>query len=207
MGRISKSKYKSFAYNSAAHHMNKYAVILLLITILMVSVACSLFHSEKDEASFQQEIIGILGTEDVSEAEPTEAFSSAQEPAQSSGPAQGSAEVSGVLGTDDYLVTSENFTCTCQEVTGVVTKELRVVDDHLEIVDADGNVRVYDKIGENTYKKSVMGYYILVVDGQDTKVDREESTVVTLTDDGYTMSNYQGEDSSPCCIYTFTQTD
>ena len=77
--------------------------------------------------------------------------------------------------------------------------------DQLFFGEGEGE-QVFEKIGENTYKRSWMGYYILVVDGKDTQVDEERSAVIILTNDGYLMEHYQGSNSSPCCVYTFTQT-
>ncbi len=65
--------------------------------------------------------------------------------------------------------------------------------------------QVYEKTGGSSYKRSWMGYYILVVDGKDTQVDEERSVVMTLTDTGYTMEDFQGTSAFPCCIHTFTQ--
>ena len=59
MKKISEGNDKSVP---KAHHANKYAAIFLLIMILTFSIACSLFNSEKDESSFQQEIIGMETT-------------------------------------------------------------------------------------------------------------------------------------------------
>ena len=209
MERIPDSNQKNTSHNRKTHQLKKYAVVSLLIAVLMFSVACALFNSEKDEASFQQEIIGMIATKGDSEPEATEAPGSADEPAQQSGQPQSSGDVSVASGPNGYTVSAENFNCVCQEVSGIVTQELRVEDDHLEIVDADGVGIVYEKIGENTYKRSWMGYYILKNEGEDTgtKVDREEWVVITLTDDGYSMSQYREDESSPCCIHTFTQAD
>lgn len=149
----------------------------------------------------------MLATGDVSEPVTTEAPVSAQEPVQQSGQPQDSEPVTVDSGQKGYSVSAENFSCKCQEVSGIVTRELRVTDDHLEIVEADGEVVPYEKIGENTYRRSWMGYYILIENGQETKVDREESVVVTLTEKGYTKSQFHGDEGSPCCIHTFTQED
>lgn len=204
MKKISEGNDKSVP---EAHHANKYAAIFLLIMILTFSIACSLFNSEKDESSFQQEIIGMLATKDDSEPVTTEVHDSPQEPIFQPEKSQDSETLPGVSGPSGYTVSAENFNCTCQEVSGIVTQELRVTDQQLEIVEADGSTIAYEKIGANTYKRSIMGYYILIDGDQRTKVDREESVVITLTDYGYTISQYQGTDTSPCCIHTFTQVD
>jgi hypothetical protein len=110
-------------------------------------------------------------------------------------------------GPKEYSVTATNFDCTCQ-VDGNVTVEFNFKGDQLEIPKGGGEVDVYEKIGENTYKRSWMGYYILTSgsgdDATETKVDEERSAVIILNDDGYVMEHYQGSASTPCCFHTFT---
>lgn len=207
MEKIPNNKYEATAHKSEAYYVNKHVVISLLITILIFSVACSLFNSEKDESSFQREVIGMLATKDGSEPAITEASGSAQEPVYQSEESQSSAVKPEPQGVKEYSVSAQNFSCTCQEVSGYVTQELRVMDNQLEIVEADGSVQTYEKTGENTYKRSWMGYYLLVEDGKETKVDREESVVITLTENGYIIGQYSGTESSPCCTHTFTHAE
>lgn len=207
MEKIPGNQYEPMAHETKAHPMNKHVVISFLIAILMFSVACSLFHSEKDESAYQQEVIGMLATKDGSEPATTEASGSAQEPGYQSEESQSSAVKPEPQGVKEYSVSAQNFSCTCQEVSGYVTQELRVMDNQLEIVEADGSVQAYEKTGENTYKRSWMGYYILVEDGKRTKVDREESVVITLTENGYIMEQYSGTEGSACCSHTFTQAE
>jgi len=103
----------------------------------------------------------------------------------------------------EYSVTAQNFDCICEE-TGMVTQEFSIVGDKLYIGDM-----IYDKVGANTYKRSWMGYYIIVsgeADNQtETQVEESRSSVVILTDSGYIMEHYKGESGSPCCIHTFTK--
>lgn len=103
--------------------------------------------------------------------------------------------------TAEYSVTAQNFDCICQE-TGMVTQEFKVVGDQLQIGDM-----IFDKIDNNTYKRSWMGYYILVSGEGDNKTETQveecRSSIIILTDTGYIMENYQGESGSPCCINTF----
>lgn len=207
MGNSCDKTEKNMRHAIDGHGKKRIAVLVLLAVTLMFSVSCSLFHTEKDEGAFQQEIISLLAPEKVTEPVAPEASGSAEGPVSPSGSAQGSGSPTGTLGTNGYSVTAENFNCICQDVSGIVTQELRIVDDHLEIVDADGGVRVYEKIGENTYKSSMTGYYILIDNGQETRVEREEWIIVTLTDDGYSMSHNREDEDSPCCIHTFTQAD
>jgi len=105
--------------------------------------------------------------------------------------------------TTEYSVTAQNFDCIC-EATGTVTQEYKVEGDQLLI----GGM-VFDKVGTNCYRRSWMGYYILVSgegDNQtETQVEESRSSVITLTETGYIMENYQGDSGSPCCINTFTK--
>ena len=103
----------------------------------------------------------------------------------------------------EYSVSATDFDCTCQ-VDGNVTQAIRVEGDQL-FLGGVGDEQVYDKISENKYKRSWMGYYISVVDGEEIRVDEEKSTVITLTDTGYVMEHISGTGSSPCCFHTFTQ--
>jgi hypothetical protein len=108
----------------------------------------------------------------------------------------------------EYSVSATNFNCVCQ-VNGNVTPEFHFNGDQLEMSNREGGVEVYEKIGENTYKRSWMGYYILVSgsgdDKTETRVDEERSVVIIFNDSGYVMEHYQGSSSSPCCFHTFTQ--
>ncbi len=105
--------------------------------------------------------------------------------------------------TAEYSVTAQNFDCICQE-TGTVSQEFKFVGDQLQVGDL-----IFEKIDNNLYKRSWMGYYILVSGEGDnkteTQVEESRSTVIKLTDTGYIMENYQGDSGSPCCINTFTK--
>ena len=103
----------------------------------------------------------------------------------------------------DYSVTGTNFGCTCSVDGGTVTTSLEIKGDQLTYAD-----NVYNKIDENTYKRSYMGYYIMVSgEGNqktETKVDEERHDVIIITPDGFISEHYQGSDASPCCYHTFT---
>ncbi len=103
----------------------------------------------------------------------------------------------------DYSVTGTNFGCTCSVDGGTITTSLDIKGDQLTYAD-----NVYDKIDENTYKRSYMGYYILVSGEGDqkteTKVDEERSDIIIITADGFISEHYQGSEGSPCCYHTFT---
>jgi hypothetical protein len=112
-------------------------------------------------------------------------------------------------GPKEYSVSATDFDCICQE-NGNVMVEFNFKGDQLEITNSGGNVDVYEKIGENRYKRSWMGYYILAGGEGDsvteTKVEEERSVVIILNDSGYVMEHYQGSSSSPCCFHTFAST-
>jgi hypothetical protein len=64
---------------------------------------------------------------------------------------------------------------------------------------------VFNKNGENTYKRSWLGYFIDTTDGKETKVDEEQSVIIILISTGYVMEHYKETECSPCCVYTFTK--
>lgn len=103
----------------------------------------------------------------------------------------------------DYSVTGTNFGCICSVDEGSITTSLDIKGDQLTYAN-----NVYDKIAENTYKRSYMGYYILVSGEGDqkteTKVDEERSDIIIITADGFISEHYQGSEASPCCYHTYT---
>lgn len=196
--------------NDKVHRVSRGVIILIYIVAALLTLACGVTE------------VGIFAPDDklikdMNETlqvpqllNPEEPVSTPEQPVSKAEPSSPPLElpVSGQNngGTNEYSVSAQDFNCICQ-VDGNVNVELHVNGDKLEIIDASGGVQVYDKIGPNTYKKSWMGYYILVVDGQDTKVDEEHSVVIILNNNGYVMEHYSGSESSPCCIHTFMQTD
>jgi len=206
--------------------MKNKLVLPLVLSILLVLLACTISYEgvnwghDEDVAKLEDatstanarleqglgtpepEDIGILINQ-VTEEPASPPVASEPEPAdQPAAPADPALE--GVpTGAIEYSVTSQNFDCICQE-TGTVTQELKIEGDKLVLGD-----QTFDKIGDNSYRRSWMGYYILVSgEGEnktETKVDEERSVVITLTDTGYTMEHFQGASSSPCCIHTFTE--
>ena len=103
----------------------------------------------------------------------------------------------------EYSITAQNFNCTCSVDGNNQVVEFKFNGDQLEYA---GNL--YDKIAENTYKRSFMGYYILESgEGENktsTQVDEERHVVIILTDDGFNLEHFQADEGSPCCYYTFT---
>lgn len=105
-------------------------------------------------------------------------------------------------GSHNYSVEATNFNCICQ-VDGNITATFSFTEDQVDI-----NGELYNKIGENTYKRSWMGYYILDSGSGDqvtsTVVDEEKHVVIIINSSGYRMEHYSGSSDSPCCSYSFT---
>ena len=186
----------------------KFLGIIAVSLLLMGCWIAELWNDMSDSNFWEPDGVQIVGgTETTSEVlEPTTPIQAApmQEPAYQPEVSQGSEEVNHNAGINEYSVSAQDFNCICQ-VDGNVNVELRVNGDQLEVIDTNGDVQVYDKIGENTYKRSWMGYYIDMTGGKETKVDEEKSVVIILTNNGYIMEHYSGTESSPCCIHTFTK--
>ena len=120
---------------------------------------------------------------------------------------QGSNAETANAGSHEYSVAATNFDCICQ-VDGNTTASFNFLGDQLEFTTPGGAVDVYDKIAENTYKRTFMGYYILSsgtgAQATETIVEEEKHLVLILNGDGYVMEHYSGDAPSPCCYHTFT---
>jgi len=196
--------------NFEMHKGNRRVIIYCIVTIIMATMACNSnpHFGISTTPDYDPEIVIIIEdsepiTEDLEQTNP-DSSASIPEPVNQSGESQGSDEETNNPGINEYSVTSQDFSCICQ-VDGNVNVELRVNGDQLEVIDTNGGVQVYDKIGENTYKRSWMGYYIDTTGGKNTQVDEEKSVVIILNNSGYSMEHYSGTESSPCCIHTFTK--
>ena len=196
------------------YRQNRRAIILTGVAVIMVTMACSLPYLnyegkftkatlEKEEEEYWAQILAAE-TPEIAVSSTEEAPVSIPEPAYQPGKSQDSEPVTYNAGINEYSVSAQDFSCICQ-VDGNANVELRVNGDQLEIIDPDGNGKVYDKIGDNTYKRSWMGYYIDTTDGKETKIDEEKSVIIILTGNGYIMEHYSGSEGSPCCIHTFTK--
>ncbi len=194
--------------------MEKKLVIPLILCILFILLACSIVNQGRD--FMDDEESNLLETDTaimqmISELNEEPPSSEGEAPAA---PVQLTKALKTTAVTDpipepvssttaEYTVTAQNFDCICSE-TGTITKELTIVGDQLHI----GKL-VFDNIGGNSYKRSWMGYYILVSgEGEnktETRVEEIQSSVIILTDTGYILENYKGDSGSPCCIYTFTK--
>ncbi len=190
----------------------KQAAALLLCAAILLSMACTISyegvsfgsdpeieHIEDITATAEHALPAIPDQPQTqSTPAPTQPPAAPQDP-----PAE-----TNTTGPSEYSVTATNNDCICQ-VNGNVTVEFNFKGDQLEVKNTGGAVDVYDKIAENTYKRSWMGYYILTSgEGEnktETKVDEERSAVIIFNDSGYIMQHYQGASSSPCCVHTFTK--
>ena len=85
--------------------------------------------------------------------------------------------------------------------------DLDIQDDKLFFNLTDGTSYEFAKVGPNTYKRSYMGYYILVDSEtrEETRVDEEQHSVIILTEDGFVCEYYKGTEGSPCCFHTYTR--
>jgi hypothetical protein len=108
----------------------------------------------------------------------------------------------------EYTVSATNNGCTCQ-VNGNMSLALDIQGDSLFYNLPDGTSQEFMKINDNMFKRSYMGYYILVdsSSGQEveTRVDEERHDVIILTQSGFISEHYQGNEGSPCCYHTFTR--
>jgi hypothetical protein len=191
----------------------KFAIPLFLIALLSV-LACSIslegisIGDPPEQPDPFQEMIAQETFEAMLSEEPgSVAAEATAEPEYRPVQAAGSNMESAAAGSHEYSITANNFNCTCQE-TADMTVDIKFTGSQVEITNGGGGATmVYDKVGENTYQKTEMGYYLLKSGEGDqateTKVEQEDRTVIIFTNSGYVMENYKGEESSPCCTYTF----
>lgn len=194
--------------------MKKRWVLPVLLLMILLTLACS-FSMEgiaigdapepenPFEGLLQQQTEEALGTEEAKQP-PSNANS---EPQNQPVIPSGSGVEAVVSGSHEYSVAATNFDCICAE-TANLTVDFNFKGEQVEITNSGGGTpMVYNKIGENQYKRSFMGYYILSSGEGDqvteTTVEEERHTVITLTGNGYRMENYQGASSSACCYYIF----
>jgi hypothetical protein len=143
-------------------------------------------------------------TDSMNNSQPADPPSPEQESAKlASGDIQSSDTESSNNEVNEYAVSATNFGCTCSIDTSTMSISLDIDGDQLTYA---GNV--YNKIADNTYKRTYMGYYINVSGEGDnkttTQVDEERHDIIILTEDGFISEHYQGDEPSPCCFHTFT---
>jgi len=197
--------------------MKKKFIFPVLLITLFLTLACGVgmdgisFGEEPEPINdpFRELIVQQTFEAMVAEEEPGSASAeSTPAPEYQAVIPSGSDMERAVAGSHEYSVVATNFECTCQ-ATDNMTVDFNFTGNQVEITNGGGGATmVYEKVGENKYQKSEMGYYILMSGEGDqtveTKVEEENITVITLTSNGYVMENYKGSATSPCCYYTFT---
>jgi len=185
----------------------KIAFLFSAMIILAITLACSIAYEginftddpedlDKDRMRMEMtEMAEQAEMESASSSVPAQKVQDTPEAAATALPAQ----VPQNAEPRSYSVQAANYDCICA-VDGDVSVTFNFNGDTLEVLDGQGVPTVYDKVGENTYSRSFMGYYIL--DGEE--VDEEKRVVITFTDTGYTMEHFSGDSGSPCCVHTFT---
>jgi hypothetical protein len=199
--------------DSQGENMKKH-VLPILIMMILLTIACGLgpsggiaFNEEKTkmaEEQLDENLTSGNAPESIEEPEAT------SETADLSGPSS-QAELSGATGDFvEYSVTGTNNGCICSVDGNNVMQSLDVQDDKL-IYNPGGTAYEFQKINDDTFKRTYMGYYILVdttVDPQvETRVDEEQHDIIILTKDGFIVEHYQGYESSPCCFHTYTRVE
>lgn len=190
--------------------------LLILAAAVLFTIACTISYegiifTDDEElnristATALAELVESMTSGATAEPKPETAATS--EPVEQMGASSESVS-SGVTGDFvEYAVSAVNNGCTCQ-VNGNLTYSLLVQGDKLIRTMPDGSVQEFEKINQDQYQKTTMGYYILVerIDGKEveTRVDREDRFVITLNDTGFTQEMYQGDEATACCYYTFT---
>lgn len=191
--------------------MKKFALPILIVLVLF-TISCALDSQHTleraDEWAVTQTADAELYNSLTSGAtpEPESQPEATAEPVSQSG-SSAPAETSNISGDMvEYEVAGTNNGCICS-VGGNMMINLDIQDDKLFFNLTDGTSYEFAKVGPNTYKRSYMGYYILVDSetGEETQVDEEQHSVIILTDDGFVCEYYKGTEGSPCCFHTYTR--
>jgi hypothetical protein len=191
--------------------MNKKNGFIPLIIIILMTMACTIGYEGVSIGSDPDidKIEDLTATAQHSRPSLPQQTDSTPEPTSQPAVSQSVQADKENAGPNEYSVTAANFDCVCQ-VDGNVMVEFTFKGDQLEVSNNGGSADVYEKIGENRYKRTWMGYYILSSgegdNATETKVEEERSVVIILNDNGYVMEHYQGSSSSPCCFHTFVTT-
>lgn len=193
--------------------MKQHALPILIIMILL-TIACGFGPSEGIAWGEEKELTRAAAEGDDGDltsgnapdpiAEPPAASEPAAQPAPSS-----SAGTTGQTGDFvEYAVTGTDNGCICAVDGNNMMIALDVQDDKLFFNLQDGTSYEFQKINDSSYKRSYMGYYILVDTTTnppvETRVDEEQHSVIILTQDGFINEFYKGTESAPCCFHTYT---
>lgn len=195
--------------------------VLLLITLLLFTLACTIsyeginwgFDEDVEKVYSLTETASAPGYEPITSGDIGIPVTQIDSPEATSEPAPPSSPVSSNVTAPsgdqvEYAVSATNNGCTCS-VGGNMMIDLDIQDEKLFFNLTDGTSYEFAKVSPNTYKRSYMGYYILVDSstGEETRVDEEQHTVIILTEDGFISEYYQGTESSPCCFHTYTNVE
>jgi len=195
--------------------MKKFALPILILMILL-TIAC-VFGPPSEGVYWWSQETPETANEELEEnltsgntPEPIEKPAATSEPDDQPDPSS-PAEISGVTGDFvEYSVTGTDNGCVCS-VSGNMMISLEIQDEKLFFNLPDGTSQEFQKINDNTFKRSYMGYYILVdttVNPEiETRVDEERHSIIKLTQDGFVMENFKGNESSPCCYHTYTRVE
>jgi hypothetical protein len=189
--------------------------MIILIAIMLISISCTIMNEgivfTDDEESNRiatgtaiAELIENLtsGATPEPDAEPV----ATAEPISQVG-SSAPLDTSKISGDPvEYEVSGTNNGCICS-VGGNMMINLDIQDDKLFFNLPEGTSYEFANVGPNTYKRSYMGYYILVDSetGEETRVDEEQHSVIILTEDGFVCEYYKGTEGSPCCFHTYTR--
>ena len=190
-----------------------FVIIGLLSTLLLLTLACAIGYeglqiSDDPEPQNPLEVLIQEQTEPLVGDDALESASAATPAAgyQAVEPS-GSTMEETLAGKNVYSVSATNFECTCQ-ATNNMKVDMNFTGNQLEITNEGGAPMIYEKVADNKYQRTFMGYYLLTsgegADTTETKVEEENRTVIILTGTGYVMENYKGTGTSPCCYYDFT---
>ena len=192
----------------------KFVVITIILLTFLVTMACDLgildtsgteepYSNPYEQPYYQTQIAQETNDGSGSVVTPKSEW----QPVIPQGSSGGQNPETANAGTHEYSVEATNFNCTCQ-VDGNITPIINFKGDQVDFENGSGTALVYDKIGENTYKRTWMGYYILRngsgAEATDTNVDEERATVLIFSSTGYIMESYQGTEETPCCYWTNT---
>lgn len=192
--------------------MKKHSIVLISIFIILLTLSCTIYSDGWDitgdpdpEEVAREQLLKQMEAASTEQAQQELQNSSANESPQGVTENQVNSpnDQTNKAGINEYAVSATNFGCTCSVDNSSMSIELKIDGNQLEYA---GNV--YNKVAENTYKRSYMGYYILESGEGDiktsTQVDEERHDIIILTENGFISEHYQGDESSPCCYHTFT---
>jgi hypothetical protein len=191
--------------------MKKQQLAISLFAILLTSLACTIGYegvsigSDPDIEFIEDQTATAASAQT---ALPQQAAATTAAEYQPAVPQSSNAQAVNA-GSHEYSVDATDFDCICQ-VDGNSTASFNFTGNQLEFTNPGGVVDIYDKISENQYQRTFMGYYILVngegAQATETVVEEEKRTVIVLKDSGFVMEHYSGSSDSPCCYHTFTMT-